>query len=167
MGKLRRPVAVLASLFLVAGLGAACSSSPPSAPTSGTSDGGVVTLRAAAARIALPPARILDASQTSGLTSMQWRLTAVDDQTGTISVIYVAGDDSCVKPKGIYVYQSNAAVVVEVLSKTTSGRSVCTDALVVGRNVITLGRPLGSRSLLHARVAGEWSNPNFLRDVVP
>lgn len=155
--------AVVATIVVLS----SCSSQPSLAqaePSTGVTDAGSpVRLSSGARHTPLAVATLLTSTQASRLTSMPWILTARDDKTATIELLYVAGDGDCVKPRGLYLRQTTTYVLIEVLSATALNRTACASPLTIARSLLQLAVPLGSRSLIHAKVSREWSSPNFFR----
>jgi hypothetical protein len=110
---------------------------------------------------AAQPAKLLEADQASGLTSMPWLLTSISHDRRSIEVAYVAGDGYCTKPVGFRVQKLGQSVQVAALNRQ-NGDSACGNALVLRRAAVELPQALvAGVTLLHAPVARAWDNPNF------
>lgn len=104
------------------------------------------------------PAHVLsDIHWTAQTLSMPWKLSDLSQDRQTLIINYAAGDGSCVRPSGIVVNQTSSYVAVEVIS-TFDPSGVCPASLLVERAMIRLGKPLGSRELLHAQVSRQYAN---------
>lgn len=161
-----RTLSLAPAIVLLVGLASRCSSSPDGVttvpPAAGATDPGrPVPLSPGGLAVRFTPPNLLASRQLDGLTSMPWVLTAIDDPTSTVSLIYVTGDGDCVTPRGMYVSESATSVLVEVLSSTAVNRSACGSALTMARSRVTLDHPLGARTLIHAVVSSSWTDANL------
>ena len=96
-------------------------------------------------------------------TNMPWRFVSLGDDGTKLEVVYVKGDGgSCVTPAGFQVHETTTTVELWAWSTTDSSQEACADSLAVGREIVTLPAPLGSRTLLHAPTDPQWSSPNML-----
>jgi hypothetical protein len=96
-------------------------------------------------------------------TSMPWRFVSLGDDGTKLEVLYVKGDGgSCVTPVGFQVQETTTTVELWAWSTTDSSQEACADSLALGRQIVTLPAPLGSRTLLHAPTDPQWSSPNML-----
>jgi len=96
-------------------------------------------------------------------TSMPWRFVSLGDDGTKLEVLYVKGDGgSCVTPVGFQVQETTTTVELWAWSTTDESQEACAAMLAVGREIVTLPAPLGSRTLLHAPTDPQWSSPNLL-----
>lgn len=86
---------------------------------------------------------------------MPWRLVSL---TGNrLTILFVAGDDSCVFRVGVHVEETDTHVEVWALSRD-NGRGTCADRLARGIAYVDLDQPLSRRSLVHGPVDKTWAN---------
>jgi len=90
-------------------------------------------------------------------SAMPWKFQALSADQRTITIIYVAGDGSCVRPVGVVVAQSKNFVALSPYSSTNADHA-CADMLVLARATVTLSAPLGSRELLHPVIDPAWQS---------
>ena len=89
----------------------------------------------------------LTQQDTRTLTSESWQFISLKGKQ--LELLYVAGNGSCILPRGFAVTYSKTAVSVWALSKTCGDYAVA-DMQVVGHVVLTLPEPLYGRDLVHA-----------------
>ena len=100
--------------------------------------------------------------KTGKPTSLPWRFVSLGDDGTKLKVLYVKGDGGCTMPVGFQVHETTTTVELWAWSTTDSSQEACADSLAVGREIVTLPAPLGSRTLLHAPTDPQWSSPNLL-----
>lgn len=89
---------------------------------------------------------------------MPWKLTAISDDRKTITVVFVAGDGSCVVHSGYSIKLQGQSVVLTEYSANTGSATACPSRLLRGYETITLPVALsGSVLLLHAPASGSES----------
>lgn len=97
----------------------------------------------------------LSADVAARYAGAPWKLLSVTSGGTELHIGFAAGVSGCSYAKGVYVTESSTTVLVATLiSRPTSG--TCTSALMFGRTVIRLAKPLSSRTLRHAVIASEW-----------
>ncbi len=89
------------------------------------------------------------------LLSLPWRLVSVNGER--LTILFVAGDDSCVFPVGVHVDETDTQVEISALSKD-NGHGSCADRLTREIAYVELHQPLSNRSLMHAPVDKTWAN---------
>jgi hypothetical protein len=144
---------LLALLACVAGCSTPTGPAQPRQLTSASPD----PLASAAVPIGMAsptPAPIVSGPSADALLSLPWRLVALDGNR--LTILYVAGDGSCVLPVGIQVAETTDQVEVWARSRRAGGQQ-CPDRLVRGVAYVDLAELLGRRVLLHAPVEREWA----------
>lgn len=97
----------------------------------------------------------LSADVAARYASAPWKLLSVTSDGTELHIGFAAGVPGCSHAQGVYVTESPTTVLIATLtSRPSSG--TCTSALTVGRTAVRLATPLGSRTLRHAVIAGEW-----------
>lgn len=102
----------------------------------------------------IEPVKQISAAQAKGMTSEPWRLVGIDGRPHSLQIDYVAGG-GCQTPVGIYVHETRTSVTIEAVSRTQQGATVCASNALLGAGSVILDRPLGTRALWHAPVAGD------------
>lgn len=86
---------------------------------------------------------------------MPWKLTAISDDRKTITVIFVAGDGSCVVHSGYSLERKGQSLILTEYSTSAGNATACPSRLVRGYETVTLPVELsGSVQLLHAPASG-------------
>jgi hypothetical protein len=94
---------------------------------------------------------------------MPWRFVSLGDDGTKLEVFFVKGDGGgCTAPVGFQVEETTTTVELWAWSTTDESQEACAAMLAVGREIVTLPAPLGSRTLLHAPTDPQWSSPNML-----
>jgi hypothetical protein len=92
---------------------------------------------------------------------MPWKLTAASADSNMIGIYYTLGPGAgCIDLRGVYIKETATSVLIDVAAEQT-GSGPCTARLQLGRSNVGLGRPLGSRDLIHAEVSSDWQNAVF------
>ena len=147
-------VSLLALLWCAAGCSTSAGPDQPRELTSAFPD--PLTSSASPVGMASPtPAPTVSGSSADALLSLPWRLVGIDGNR--LTILYVAGDGSCVLPVGIQLAQTTDQVEVWARSRRAGGQQ-CPDRLVRGIAYVDFAEPLGHRVLLHAPVDREWAN---------
>jgi hypothetical protein len=100
--------------------------------------------------------------RTGKPTSVPWQFVSLGDDGTKLEVFYVKGDGGCTMPAGFQVQETTTTVELWAWSTTDESQEACAAMLAVGREIVTLPAPLGSRTLLHAPTDPQWSSPNLL-----
>ena len=100
--------------------------------------------------------------RTGKPTSVPWQFVSLGDDGTKLEVFYVKGDGGCTMPAGFQVQETTTTVELWAWSTTDESQEACAAMLAVGREIVTLPAPLGSRTLLHAPTDPQWSSPNML-----
>jgi hypothetical protein len=103
----------------------------------------------------LPTTRLplLTAASAGRLTSTSWGLQKVSGRDLYLGYEIGGGCDS---DRGVYVQETPARVLVGHYVLDDSAGHICTDEMRIGYGVVHLGRPLGSRPLVHTMVDVTW-----------
>ncbi len=155
MTRIRRALALMCALVCVSG----CTQSYGGTPRSLAPDTGAV---ADPTMVASSPAWAQASIQepvpvvaSPGNTHLPWRFVALSADGRRIQVVYVAGG-GCTTFVGFVVTEMQAMVTLAATGATDLTQKACSAEAKVGAGSVTLAAPLGTRTLWHAPVSGDW-----------
>ncbi|HEY0249539.1 MAG TPA: hypothetical protein VGC45_14895 [Gryllotalpicola sp.] len=102
------------------------------------------------------PGPAVSAADGASLVSMPWVYYRQLHGGRTIQIVAATGDDSCVKPAGYRVQETNSYVELWVYSTRAPAGTRCVELVTEWRTSIPLRRPFGGRTLLHPPTAPDW-----------